>query len=68
MDLLQVQKPLKEKYRNEPGSSWITLKASGSDTETPTDSQVSSERLDRMGLRDGGRYRIAGQGRCPGDA
>ncbi len=34
MDLRQVQKPLKEKYRNEPGSSRITLKANGSETGT----------------------------------
>ncbi len=40
MDLRQVQKPLKEKYRNEPGSSRITLKASGSETETPISCSV----------------------------
>jgi uncharacterized OsmC-like protein len=39
-DLRQVQKPLKEKYRNEPGSSRITLKASGSETDTPISCSV----------------------------
>ena len=35
MDLKSVQKPLKEKYRNEPLASQITLKAKGGQTETP---------------------------------
>jgi uncharacterized OsmC-like protein len=35
MDLKSVQKPLKEKYRNEPSTSQITLKAKGGQTETP---------------------------------
>ena len=35
MDLRSIQRPLKEKYRNEPGSSKITLKAAGSQTATP---------------------------------
>jgi uncharacterized OsmC-like protein len=35
MDLQEIQKPLKEKYRNEPGSSRITLGAKASETETP---------------------------------
>jgi uncharacterized OsmC-like protein len=35
MDLRSIQKPLKEKYRSEPGSSRIILKASGSETDTP---------------------------------
>jgi len=39
-DLRQVQKPLKEKYRNEPGSSRITLKANGSETDTPMSCSV----------------------------
>jgi uncharacterized OsmC-like protein len=39
-DLRQIQKPLKEKYRNEPGSSRITLKASGSETDTPISCSV----------------------------
>jgi Predicted redox protein, regulator of disulfide bond formation len=35
MDLRAVQKPLKEKYRSEPTSSFITLRAKGSQTEVP---------------------------------
>ena len=35
MDLRSVQKPLKEKYRSDPGTAQITLKAQGSQTETP---------------------------------
>ncbi len=39
-DLRSVQKPLKEKYRNEPGSSRITLEASSSETDTPMSCSV----------------------------
>jgi uncharacterized OsmC-like protein len=35
MDLRSVQKPLKQKYRSDPSSSQITLKAQGSQTATP---------------------------------
>ncbi len=35
MDLRLVQKPLKEKYRGEPGSSRITLRAQGTQIGTP---------------------------------
>jgi uncharacterized OsmC-like protein len=35
MDIRSVQKPFKEKYRNDPGTAQITLKAQGSQTETP---------------------------------
>src|SRR5438132_7681340 len=35
MDLRSIQKPFKEKYRNEPRSSQITLRAAGSQTATP---------------------------------
>jgi uncharacterized OsmC-like protein len=34
------QKPLKEKYRGEPGSSRITLRARGSQTDTPISCSV----------------------------
>ncbi len=44
-DLRQVQKPLKEKYRNEPGSSRITLKANGSETGTPMSCSVDIGRV-----------------------
>lgn len=35
MDLRSIQRPLKEKYRSEPGSSRITLRARGGQTDTP---------------------------------
>lgn len=35
MDLRSVQKPLKEKYRSEPGSSRITLSAKASQQDVP---------------------------------
>ena len=35
MDLKSLQKPLKERYREDPASSRITLKAKGGQTETP---------------------------------
>jgi uncharacterized OsmC-like protein len=35
MDLRSVQKPFKEKYRSDSASARITLKAQGSQTETP---------------------------------
>ena len=35
MDLRAIQKPLKEKYRSDPNSSRITLRATGDQTDTP---------------------------------
>jgi uncharacterized OsmC-like protein len=35
MDIRSLQKPLKEQYRRDPGSSRITLTAKGSETNTP---------------------------------
>src|SRR6185437_16142325 len=35
MDLRAIQKPLKEKYRSDPNSSRITLKAHSDQTDTP---------------------------------
>jgi uncharacterized OsmC-like protein len=35
MDLRSIQKPLKEKYRSDPNSSRILIKASGAQTDTP---------------------------------
>jgi len=35
MDLRAIQKPLKEKYRSDPNSSRITLRATGDQTNTP---------------------------------
>src|SRR5678815_3070329 len=35
MDLRSIQKPLKEKYRSDPNSSRITLRAQGDQSDTP---------------------------------
>src|ERR1041384_2794421 len=35
MDLRAIQKPLKDKYRSDPDSSRITLRANGDQTDTP---------------------------------
>lgn len=40
MDIRSVQKPLKEQYRREPGSSRITLTAKGGETGTPLSCSV----------------------------
>ncbi len=40
MDIRSLQKPLKEKYRSEPGSSRITLTAKGGQTDTPLSCSV----------------------------
>jgi uncharacterized OsmC-like protein len=39
-EFLRMQRPLKEKYRSEPGSSRITLRARGSQTDTPISCSV----------------------------
>ena len=40
MDIRSIQKPLKEQYRRDPGSSRITLTAKGSETATPLSCSV----------------------------
>lgn len=40
MDVRSLQKPLKEQYRRDPGSSRITLTAKGSETSTPMSCSV----------------------------
>jgi uncharacterized OsmC-like protein len=40
MDIRSIQKPLKEQYRREPGSSRITLTAKGGQTDTPLSCSV----------------------------
>ena len=40
MDLRSIQRPLKKKYRNEPGSSRITLEARASQQDTPISCSV----------------------------
>src|SRR6266702_1737923 len=40
MDLRSVQKPFKERYRSDPQTASITLKATGSQTDTPISCSV----------------------------
>jgi uncharacterized OsmC-like protein len=40
MDLRSLQKPLKEKYRNDPNASQITLRAKGAQTDVPVTCSV----------------------------
>jgi uncharacterized OsmC-like protein len=40
MDIRSLQKPLKEQYRRDPGSSRITLTAKGGQTDTPLSCSV----------------------------
>jgi len=40
MDIRLLQKPLKEQYRRDPGSSRITLTAKGGETDTPLSCSV----------------------------
>jgi uncharacterized OsmC-like protein len=40
VDIRSIQKPLKEQYRREPGSSRITLTATGNETSTPMSCSV----------------------------
>jgi len=40
MDVRSLQKPLKERYRSEPGSSRITLSARGNSTDAPISCSV----------------------------
>jgi uncharacterized OsmC-like protein len=40
MDLRSIQKPLKDKYRSDPNSSRITLKAQSDQTDTPISCSV----------------------------
>jgi uncharacterized OsmC-like protein len=40
MDLRSIQKPYKEKYRSDPDTAQITLKAQGSQTDTPMSCSV----------------------------
>lgn len=44
MDLRSTQKPLKERYRSDPGASQITLTARGSQTDAPVSCSVDIAR------------------------
>ncbi|HET7273397.1 MAG TPA: OsmC family protein [Rubrobacter sp.] len=66
MDLRSVQKPLKEKYRGEPGSSRITLEARASQQDTPISCSVD---VGRAIYEAGAHAGVGGTGSaaCSGD-
>jgi len=66
MDVRALQKPFKEQYRREPGSSRITLTATGSQTETPLSCSVDIGRAVYQAQAHKG---VGGQGSaaCSGD-
>lgn len=66
MDLRSIQKPLKEKYRNEPDSSRIVLNARSTEADTPIacSVEVGQKLLDAQAHRGVGG---AGTAACSGD-
>jgi uncharacterized OsmC-like protein len=66
LDLRSVQKPLKEKYRGEPGSSRITLEAKASQQDTPISCSVD---VGRAIYEAGAHAGVGGTGTaaCSGD-
>ncbi len=66
MDLRSVQRPLKKKYRDEPGSSWITLEAKASQQDTPVSCSVD---VGRAIYEAGAHAGVGGTGEvaCSGD-
>lgn len=66
MDLRSIQKPFKEKYRSEPQAAQITLKAQGSQTETPISCSVDIGRALYQAEAHSG-VGGAGTGACSGD-
>ncbi|MGH9501082.1 MAG: OsmC family protein [Terriglobales bacterium] len=66
MDLRTLQKPLKEQYRNDPGSSRITLRAKGGQTDVPVTCSVDLGRAIYQAEAHKG-VGGAGGGACSGD-
>ena len=66
MDLRSVQRPLKKKYRDEPGSSRITLEARASQQDTPISCSVD---VGRAIYEAGAHAGVGGTGEaaCSGD-
>jgi uncharacterized OsmC-like protein len=66
VDLRSVQRPLKKKYRNEPGSSRITLEAKASQQDTPISCSVD---VGRAIYEAGAHKGVGGTGEvaCSGD-
>lgn len=66
MDLRTIQKPLKDKYRSDPSSSIITIKAKGNQTDTPISCSVDIGRAIYEAEAHSG-VGGAGTGACSGD-
>ena len=66
MDLRAVQAPIKERYREEPGASRITLSARGSQTDVPVACSVDIGRAVYEAEAHGG-VGGPGTGACSGD-
>ena len=66
MDLRSLQKPLKEKYRNDPNASQITLRAKGGQTDVPVTCSVDIGRTIYHAEAHKG-VGGAGTGACSGD-
>jgi uncharacterized OsmC-like protein len=66
MDLRSVQRPLKEQYKNDPNSSRITLRAKGSQMDTPMTCSVDIGRAIYHAEAHKG-VGGAGAGACSGD-
>jgi uncharacterized OsmC-like protein len=66
MDLRTLQKPLKEKYRNAPDTSQITLRAKGGQTDVPVTCSVDLGRAVYQAEAHQG-VGGAGTGACSGD-
>jgi len=66
MDIRSIQKPLKEQYRREPGTSRITLTAKGGQTDTPLSCSVD---IGRAIYQAGAHKGVGGAGTaaCSGD-
>lgn len=66
MDIRSVQRPLKDQYRKDPASSWITLTARGTQTEAPISCSIDLGRAiyDAQAHKGVGG---AGTGACSGD-
>jgi uncharacterized OsmC-like protein len=66
MDIRSLQKPLKEQYRNEPGTSKITIRAKGGQTDVPVACSVDIGRAIYQAEAHQG-VGGAGTGACSGD-
>ena len=66
MDIRTLQKPLKEQYRNDPGTSQITIRAKGGQTDVPVACSVDIGRALYQAEAHQG-VGGAGTGACSGD-